>query len=797
MSTSSLRQGPFLLGLLMVTAATLALEVLDTRLLSVVTWYSLAFFVIAMGLCGLTAGAVRVYLRPEEYAPERLSRSLARAGLWFAWSVPVSFVLLLVVPLRVEAVATTALLFLVFSIALALPFYPAGVIVAAAVTRTKFPVGRVYAVDLLGAALGAPLVPLALHATDGGTAILLCGTFGALAAMAFARAGGDKSFERKALATLVALGIVTTANGISDRGLVPLWFKERPADYSAVEKELWNSHSLVQVFKAAEAPAMFWGLGAKCVAPVITQRLLVIDGHAGTPLYHAPEGLEQLRFLECDVTDVANLLRPGGPAAVIGVGGSRDIQASLLSGHAPVVGVELNGRMLQILRGPMGEPTHVADHPSVELVHDDARSYFAHTQRHFRVIQASLIDTWAATGAGAHALGENGLYTLEAWRSFLQHLEPSGVFTVSRWSSVETARMMALASAALLEIGAKRPADHMAMVTAGLVTTLIVGKEPLSPADEETLGRIAAEKGFFLQIVPSRTPAAPRIRRVLEADSLEAINRTSLQDLLDFRPATDDRPFFFNVLRFRSLWHELPEVAGGTIQGNLLATRTLGLAFIASFVLAIVAIVGPLAYRARPRGRAAPGLYAGLSYFCLIGVGFMLTEIGLLQRLSLVLGHPIYSLIVVLSSLVAAAGLGSLLSDRLPLDRSPWCYVFPLVIAAWIATLALAWPGVAARFTAAPLGVRIAFSVAVTASLGVTLGVAFPAGMRMVRATHDEETPWFWGLNGVGSVIASSGAILIALSYGLTVLLLVGAGCYLLLSVAVLAFRRAAPIGAS
>ena len=153
---SSPAQRPFLLGLFVVTAVTLALEVLVTRLLSVITWYSLAFLVIGMGLFGLTAGAVRVYLRPERYAPAVLGAQLARDALWLAVAIPVSYVLLLVVPLRVEPVATTVVLFVLFAATISLPFIAAGAIVAASLTRSGLPVGRIYAVDLAGAALGAP-----------------------------------------------------------------------------------------------------------------------------------------------------------------------------------------------------------------------------------------------------------------------------------------------------------------------------------------------------------------------------------------------------------------------------------------------------------------------------------------------------------------------------------------------------------------------------------------------------------------------------------------------------------------
>ncbi len=785
---SSIRQAPFLAGLGLVTGSSLALEVLDTRLLSVLTWYSLAFLVIAMGLFGLTAGAVRVYLAADEYTPDRLAASLVRDARALAWAIPASYVLLLIVPLRAEPILTTIPLFVVFSGIIALPFYPTGKIVAAAVTRTQLPIGRVYAVDLLGAALGAPLVPVLLR-LGGATAILLLSVVAAIASMCFAAAGRDSKTARHGLKLVVGLFLLAIVGG-GGAGLMPLWVKGMPEDRTLVDVELWNSHSRVQVLKPTIAPAEFWGRGLRCSGPPVPQRTIVIDGHAATPLYLLP--VDKLDFLFCDVTNVVHALRPGGPMAVIGVGGSRDIQAALLAGHTPVTGIEFNDRLLQILEGPLGKPTGIPARPDVHLVHDEARSWLARTNQHFSVIQASLIDTWAATGAGAHALGENGLYTLDAWRIFLDHLQPGGIFTVSRWSTVETARLTALGVAALIDRGVKDPSRHIAMISSGNVTTLLVARDPLSDEDIRRLDTVVKEKGFSIIAAPGHPPTAAKLEAALHAQTRAQLDRETLLPLLDFRPPTDDRPFFFNVIRLGALWHPLPGVTRGTIEGNLLATRTLGLAFLASIVLVVVAIVIPLRRRTRPEKRTGHGLGPALAYFSIIGVGFMLAEIGLLQRMSVVLGEPSYSLMVVLSSLVGAAGIGSLLSDRLPLDRTPWCYVFPFVLAGVLLTVALAWHKLAPGIEAAPTGTRIAFAAAVDAAVGLVLGVAFPTGMRLARKTHDAETPWLWGLNGVGSVLASSAAILVALVTGLTVLMCVAAGFYVLLVPAIAGMRKAA-----
>src|SRR5262249_52829394 len=139
---------------------------------------------------------------------------------------------------------------------------------------------------------------------------------------------------------------------------------------------------------------------------------------------------------------------------------------------------------------------------------------------------------------------------------------------------------------------------------------------------------------------------------MLAATTRKELDRITLRGEFDFRPPTDDEPFFFNVMRLGALWHKLPDATAGTIEGNLLATRTLAMTVFASLVFAVGSILWPLARRARPKGHVGPTLYGAFGYFLLIGIGFMLVEIAILQRLSIVLGHPIYGLIVVLSSLV-------------------------------------------------------------------------------------------------------------------------------------------------
>ena len=152
----------------------------------------------------------------------------------------------------------------------------------------------------------------------------------------------------------------------------------------------------------------------------------------------------------------------------------------------------------------------------MSLVVDEARSFLSRSQDRFRVVQMSLVDTWAATGAGAFALSENALYTTEAWKVFISRLDSRGVFTVSRWYSPkeisETGRILSLAVSALLELGVAEPSRNIAMVASGMISTVLVGREPFSDHDLAALRQVCADLQYSLLTIPGEAPAVINVK---------------------------------------------------------------------------------------------------------------------------------------------------------------------------------------------------------------------------------------------------------------------------------------------
>lgn len=793
-------------GVFALAMSTLMLEVLLTRIASVIAWYHLAFFVISLGMLGMTAGAVMVFVLPHVFPAARLAERTGQAALGFTLSIPASVGLTMAFPLAPVTDFMTFIALLATGTFLAVPFILGGIALTLALTRSGLPTNRVYGVDLTGAALGCVAVIPVLNRMDAPSAALVSAAVAGLAALCFADSAGTARL-RPALATLALAAGAWLNSSAATPPFRPLWVKgmfEDPAQYTDL---VWNTYSRVTVEHPFEQTPPFWAKGSRtpqAVLSPVSQRFIRIDGAAGTMMTAIGAGPSAHGYLEWDLSAVAHRLRPTGPAAVIGVGGGRDVLAALQAGHAPVVGVELNEQIVDLHRGPYRSFTGLVDSPNVELVSDEARSYMARSRAEFDVITMSLIDTWASTGAGAYSLSENGLYTREAWELFLDRLTATGLFSVSRWyvaqAPGETARMLALAMEVLYERKVSEPANHMLLLQSGLVATLLVSPSPLTPQDVGRARTEAGERGFNLLFGPGIAPASPLLAELSRLDGRQALWRWARSQPLDITPPTDDRPFFFNMLK-PSTWLRAPREVHRLdlpVLGNLQATQTLLYATVVSVVLTLATLVGPALRRRRDLSVFGPGQLVGAGgYFALIGLGFMFVEMGMLSRLNVFLGHPTLALSVLLSSLIFFTGVGSLLSGRIPERHPLWMRWYPLLPTSLVlATHAVVEPSMVA-FQGAPTPTRVLVSIGLIAPVAVSLGLCFPVGLRLVERMELELRrgqelrrenvavnplgPWLWGINGACSVCASGLSLGISMIWGISTTLLLGALCYALL----------------
>lgn len=792
-------------GLFLVALATLMYETLLTRIFSVTLNYHFAFVAISVAMFGMTVGALLVYQLPRFFLPERTRRHMALSAAGFGLGAIVGFLIHVRIPSLTGGETLTAGALVPTYIAASIPFVFGGICVCLALTRFPTQVGGLYAADLVGAALGCIAFIVALEFTDGPTAVILVAVLAALAAYLFAADGGGASLRRGTAALAVALAAFALTNGLlAGSGSAPLriiWVKgqkEKPLLFEA-----WNSHSRITVDGAMDTLWMpsGWGLSPRYpTSQGVRELKLWIDSTAGTPLPFFDGDLAKADMLRYDIVNLVHYLRADAEVLAIGSGGGRDVLAALAFKQKAVIGVEINKDIIRAVTGTFGDFTgHLDANPRVTFVNDEARSYLARTPRKLDIIQISLIDTWAATAAGALALTENSLYTTEAWTLFLNRLTPRGVLTVSRWYTVgkpsEIYRTTALATVALKRLGVANPRDHILIARAVRRTpegeetdgvgTVMVAREPWTEIDLQTFEYVVSRMGFEVVLSPRAAKDATFAALASPKDYEAAVAAYPLN--LD--PPTDDSPYFFHMMKMTKAFDAefLASWARGANVSQMHAVTVLTTLLFAVAGLTLLCIVVPLALTAdRKTLSGATPLFV---YFASIGLGFLLVEIAQMQRLIMFLGHPAYALSVVLFCLLLSGGAGSWLTQRY-LPGRPRGFALLLVVAslAALALVGLVTPAIVAVFAGSATWTRIAISSALVAIPGVFMGMCFPIGMRTAGARAAALTPWLWGINGAASVCASVLAVVIALSAGISASLWTGVACY---AAAALALLRA------
>jgi hypothetical protein len=758
----------------------LSVELLLTRAFSVLFFYHFSFFSISLAMSGLAfGGLVASHWNIRDMPIASLNERLATLALLFGAGTLLATLYLKFSPSLVplwspalgagsikpsfRTVVPVALVFLPGLIA-------AGAFLAAAFARKDEWIGRLYSADLLAAAAACILTIPLLSLLNGVVAILVPVTLTGSAALVLA--------ERTSLR--VSAGVLTS---VSLLGIVFLTSRD-PLPLPGVAIERWNDHSRVVVIEQDRG-----------------KHAVVIDRSART---HIPptrtrepgEPVPVERDWDKSVSHIAYRLgRALENTAIIGVGGGGDLLAPLANGAQHVDGYEINGLIIELLEETYADFTGIASWPEVSLIHNEARVGIAHADTKYDVIQASLIDTWASTAAGGFVLSENGLYTLEGWRTFLAALTQDGLLTFTRWhipdTPAETHRLVALAVASLAEAGITRPRDHMLLVAAkrpSRVTraTIVVSKTPYRQEELARLQEIVAAESMELLAGPEMKPDDPVIDALLTPGRFA---QTVAASPYDISAPTDLRPYFFLQVRPRDVPGLFGDRLGFVLNLTFSGVRVMIVLGAVSLALALAMfLLAALTLPSASESGAHTRTYRWLTlYFLGIGFGFILVQLGLHQRLILILGHPTLALSVVLFSMLLASGLGAFLSRyvRLRDSHRAWGAIL-VVLAAAIASYPL-FPWM--ERIASPL-VR---SLTAAASVGLIcffLGFAFPLGVRLAAPTGEWAVQKLWAVNGAASIAGTSLAALIGLTLGSQAVLVAGFLCYVLVALCGFRARR-------
>jgi hypothetical protein len=436
----------------------------------------------------------------------------------------------------------------------------------------------------------------------------------------------------------------------------------------------------------------------------------------------------------------------------------------------------------------------------------DGRSFVRNSQDKYDVVQMTLVDTWASTAAGAFALSENNLYTVEAFREYFEHLKPDGMIAITRWEFAkprEALRVVAQAMEALRQLGVADTSQNFIVVSDGALDAdgkpvlVLAKKSPFTLQEQQAvLKHIDGSDGgganlnlhvLYMPATGDRVGMAnPAFAELIRGQDPQAFSASYEYNIA---PVTDNAPFFFFTLK--------PEqVLRGSDKGGIdwkvnLGIAILGIVLIVSIAAVLLFLVLPLALS--PETRSGSSLR--LLYFIAIGLGYIMVEIAFIQRFVLFLGYPTYALTVVVFLMLLSSGVGSLASRKWFSEPTRVMAALVFVVAALLVYV-FALPRLLEAMIGLAFAAKLAMSCLLLAPLGFAMGMPFPSGLRALSSGASEAkhgaVEWAWAMNAASSVLGSVLAIVIAIQFGLTITLVCGAAAYVVAMLLLPTFRKAA-----
>jgi spermidine synthase len=756
----------------LVACSMLLHEILLTRICALRLQFHFAFLVISNCLLGMGAAGTLLSLKHEQFFSE--------TRLWltrFCWGYLIAllgtYVFLVSFPLPADLSISNArhlLALSLFNLVGALPLFFSGLVIGLLLSANAERAGRLYAVDLSAAGLGCIACPTLLPLVGAGgvftTSALLA--FIACIALEWYRAGKLLRSGAVALA-IVGLALVPRVDT-----WLPVTSKAGEVGPDQHIRSVWTSNSRIDLVTSARCDWPQFMRGKVKTVPLPRECAQIAqDATAATTISNYSDDEPAREGLKRTMYAAAYRLKREPQVLVIGLGGANDVWTAKASGARSVRAIELNWPIVDIHKHVLRRYSRrLVEDSSVTLVADEGRSALMRDRNQYDVIQMTGIDTWTALASGAYVLAENYLYTREAIAAMYLHLKPDGILQISRFSlEAEAMRMVSNIHAALESMGGSS-LEHsiMALSAPDVMMALQIKKGVFTDAEQDSTAAFAQENGLEVVYLPGHPRPGLVDAFIRSPDKQRTIDAYPL----NITPTEDDRPYFFNFLRWQdplaSFGHI--DVAPSVSQGN---PAFILIQLLISILLSAGLIVLPLARsQGFPQRSARPFLW----YFSALGFGFIMIEVAVMQKLTLFLGEPVYSLTVTLCALLIATGLGSLLiGGRIDLTSRRIVFV-PIGIAIYLGLLNVGLPLIVAQLIELSLPLRITVTVLLLAPLGILLGVPFAYGLRVAERIDRRIAAWGWAVNGCLSVVGSIVAVVISMNFGFSVVLWFAAVVY-------------------
>jgi hypothetical protein len=871
-----------------ISLSVLLLELTLTRIFSIILWYDYAFMAISIAFFGLGIGSLIAHIAKNRLSKENIPAQVLKSSLGFAISIAVFlFITSYLIPPSVNFLY-------IFYLASSLPFFFAGITIALIFYARPKEISRLYFFDLIGAAAATLLLDPLLRAFGAESTLIfisllvsvtcLSGIFMILRQSNYEKTfslstsrvrrnfikwailshskkasshdwrnktlKGTNEFDRNrghlirllaiTLGMIIIFSLVMTLNS-SHTNLISIKPGEKKGLYYQLSNQSafehlfteWNSFSRIDVTRQIHNFTSNRNLDPAGRSHALAA--IAIDADADTPVIRWDGTLQDLEWIKGYMDFLPYEILEPNSTLVIGSGGGEDVLTSLAGGSKNVTAVEINPLIIEAAKRFGSLAGNLYDQDQVELIIDEGRRYLSGTNSDFDLIMIKLVDSWAAQLAGGYALSENYLYTVEAFKQYLEHLDENhGMLVMIRWN-IELPRLMPLIYESLQAVsndqrkdldGANADSDSMNQMVSNsnnderhevLNKVIAVENKPgvyflptsegsiypvlvmikntaFTPQELEKVKQRVTEREARMIILPGNY-VQPPYAEILSGNSTQSeLQKGGNMSTFGLPPPTDDSPFFF---------------ARERIPSQLITLLTTVL--ILSGVIFLF-----LLYYSKLNKIDLTKILSSNKYYLLfatcIGLGFIFFEITLIQKFLLILGTPVLSLTVILFSILVATGIGSYASgkifpvrpDRAILTSIPFIFALTITYYFFLGD---------AIYDSIVLAIydRISLTVVFLAPLGFLMGFQFPSIIRLAtgykRMNNDENqtavsskdsvvnsktvslesidaldnhsVTLIWGVNIIASVIGSVLTVISSMILGLNNTLLVGLGFYI------------------
>ncbi len=780
-----------------ISTAIIAFQLSLMRILSIIQFHHFAYMIISVALLGFgVAGTLLSIFR--ERAVKHFDTVIFFSS--FLCSVTIISSIVLIHYLRFEPFLlfwelSTALYLLLFYLAILLPFFFGAIVICLSFMKYSQHIGKIYFYNLFGSALGGVCIiglmwwldPLALPCT-----VALLPLVSAFLGYKHLQLNRRYFFPLSLILIIIIYGFVN-----------PITF--RVSEYKSLSKTLNLPDTKIidkkisPMAKLTTVESSFLryapGLSYNFIGEIPVQIGLFSDGEwVGTILKNKIS--EKTDFLNYTTSALPyylfrkDTIHP--EVLVIGAGTGTEIRLASQNGAKKIIGIEMNPQVIEIAEKYLKLSDGGDGSADIKFIAVEGRSYLKQIEQKYDIISIPILEGWTASTAGMYSVYENYLFSIESINLMLRRLNDRGVLAITCWLNNpprHALKLFATLVEAAEKMNIKNPEKHIAAIRSWGTVTLILKKLPLDDAEINSLRKFCNDKYFDTIYFPGISAGETNIYNQLDDDyffksavNILSIHKQAFYDeyIFNVKPSSDNKPYFSHFLKLKSL-NYLTQVYGKEFVSNVafyeLGYVVLLITFVQIVVISILLIIIPLLFFKKEMFSVGDK-FKTLIYFACLGVGFMFIEIVMIQKFILFLSHPIYSVSVVITSLLLFSGIGSWFSDKIFITSR---HKHKIIIGSLIAITLIyhfMLPVVFESLIHFPLYMKYLVSILLIAPQAFFMGMPFPLGLTKLSKNFATLIPWAWGINGCLSVISTVAVPLIAMWSGFNVVILIATFSY-------------------